>query len=107
MVKSAHSLQGGRVYCALFDGPYTARAMPMWESPRAVSPGSHLHVCCFDEASPRVTRVLEPQNLTIWSAADLEGWDPEFASVREQRSRVEYLGAHEAETAGDWRAPQH
>ncbi len=79
------------MYCARFDGGHAARAMAMWESLQAVAPDSHLHVCCFDDASLRVTRELRPANTTVWSVRDLETWDGEFAAVRAKRSRVEYL----------------
>jgi len=79
-----------RELCTLFDSNYLLKAVALQRSLLATSADFHLTCFCFDEAAQTVIEALELPRLSTVSLTELEGFDRDLRSVKEDRSAVEY-----------------
>src|SRR5437588_871788 len=80
----------GPEFCTLFDANYLPRGLALYESLKRYAPDARLRVFCMDEVAERILEGLALPDLTVISLAELERHDPDLASVKSDRSQVEY-----------------
>jgi hypothetical protein len=79
-----------REFCTLFDSNYVLRAVTMHRSLVAGESDFHLTCFCFDQRAKEVVDRLNLPRLSTVSLAELEAFDQELLSVKEDRSPLEY-----------------
>lgn len=77
-------------HCTYFDRNYLVRGLALYESLNDVGATFTLWALCLDDESHQALTALAWPGLVPVSVADLEAFDPELASVRPTRSRIEY-----------------
>jgi hypothetical protein len=80
-----------RHYCTLFDANFLVRALALHESLRSVDPTMTLHAFCMDEQSAELLGRLRLDRVNVVPLPQLERDDPGLASVKGERTRVEYF----------------
>jgi hypothetical protein len=79
-----------REFCTLLDSNYAFKAIAMHRSLLATGADFHLTTFCFDDDVKRLLDGLELPRLSTVALAELEAFDPEFASTKADRKPVEY-----------------
>lgn len=79
-----------RDFCTLFDSNYLFKAMVTYRSLARHCPSFHLTAFCFDDEVKTIVDRMELPNLSTVSLSELEAFDPELASVKADRTPVEY-----------------
>jgi hypothetical protein len=79
-----------REFCTLFDANYLVKAVAMHRSLLAVCPDFRLTCFCFDDEAKRILDALALPRLRTVALADLETFDTELRSVKEDRTPTEY-----------------
>ncbi len=77
-------------FCTLFDSHYLPRGLVLYDSLAARGDDFVLHALCMDDVAYRVLSALDLPLLVPLPIQTLEQHDPELASVRAERSGVEY-----------------
>ena len=79
-----------REYCTLFDANYLFKAVAMHRSLLRHCQSFHLTAFCFDDLASETIDRLELPGISTVSLAELEAHDSELASVKQDRTPVEY-----------------
>ena len=79
-----------RIYCTLFDGPYTARALALVDSLHRHCAPFRLHVLCMDNESAILLKRLDLQSVAVIRLDELEAEDKQLAAVKTARNSTEY-----------------
>jgi len=79
-----------RELCTLFDSNYLVKAVAMQRSLLAAGADFHLTAYCFDERAQELLGRLDLPRLTTVALAELEAFDPAFASTKADRTPTEY-----------------
>ncbi|MBI2891407.1 MAG: hypothetical protein HYY13_11565 [Nitrospirae bacterium] len=77
-------------FCTLFDGPYLARGLVLYNSLCAHAKPFHLWIWCLDDAVKDVLARLNLPDVTLLTTPDLEGREPRLAVARSNRATLEY-----------------
>jgi len=81
-----------RFYCTYFDRNYLVRGLALIRSLQEHSEGDwELFVVCMDEETRHILERFVFPNVTHLSMTQIEAADPELASAKNDRTRVEYL----------------
>jgi hypothetical protein len=75
-------------FCTLFDSNYISRGWALYESLKRRSPGFHLYVVAFDDASFRYLTGIREDNLTVISLESFE--NEKLLKVKAGRTAAEY-----------------
>lgn len=81
---------GDRIYCTCFDRNYLSRGLALYHSLQRHAPGAPLWVLCLDQICHDILTRLALPDLRPVLLAEFEAADPEVASTRPDRSRIEY-----------------
>ncbi len=84
------SLTMHREFCTLFDSNYLIKAVVLYRSLERHAPSFHLTAFCFDDEAKRVLDELAFPHLSTVSLGELEAFDRELLSVKDDRTPVEY-----------------
>jgi hypothetical protein len=79
-----------REFCTLFDSNYLFKAVAMHASLTRHCPSFHLTAFCFDERSKEVLDRLALPGLSMVGLAELEEFDAELLSTKDDRTPLEY-----------------
>jgi hypothetical protein len=79
-----------REFCTLFDSNYVSKALAMYRSLERHCPDFRLTAFCFDPDAERLLGELDLPRLSTVSLAELEAFDAELLSVKDDRTQVEY-----------------
>lgn len=77
-------------FCTYFDRRYLTRGLALHESLRCHCPAVTLWVLCLDEPCHEILSGLQLPDVRLIRLTELEAHDPELASTKPNRSRVEY-----------------
>lgn len=77
-------------FCTYFDHNYLLRGLTMYRSLLATGYEFVLHVLTLDDETHRCITSLGMDNLHAIKLADLEAANPDLASAKESRTRIEY-----------------
>lgn len=79
-------------FCTYFDKNYLTKGLTLFKSLKNHSDPFRLYVLCMDEDTYQFIRALEGQynELIPIALKDLESWDKELLSAKENRSQIEY-----------------
>ena len=80
-----------RHYCTYFDSHYLLRGLTLFRSLQMHDPQFVLWVLCCDDASFNALRKLNVPNLRPVRLSEVEAFEPQLATAKANRSRVEYL----------------
>jgi hypothetical protein len=79
-----------REFCTLFDSKYLVKALVLYRSLERHAPSFHLTAFCFDDEAKRLLDELAFPHLSTVALAELEAFDAELLSVKDDRTPVEY-----------------
>jgi len=77
-------------YCTYFDSGFLPQGLALWASLKQHDPGAVLWVLALDEGVAGVVRKLGEPGLRALSLAEFEAGEPELATAKTNRSKVEY-----------------
>lgn len=77
-------------FCTLFDANYLPRGLALYRSLAESCPDFRLRAFCMDRRTEDVLRALDLPKLSVVSLPELEGHDSALASVKADRTPVEY-----------------
>jgi len=78
-------------FCTYFDSNYLLRGLTLYRSLLATGCDFKLHVLALDDCADSALRALRLPNLTVWSLAQLESWEPALLKAKTNRSLIEYF----------------
>lgn len=78
-------------FCTYSDEDYAPRALVMWDSLRTFQPEAVLHILALTDAAETLFSAIAVPQVVVYSLRDLEAWDQFLASVKTERSRIDYI----------------
>lgn len=78
-------------YCTFFDSGYLSRGLVMIESLRAHGDDSPVWVMALDDEVPARIAAVDIPGVTVMRLEDLEQANPRLLSVKDERTRMEYV----------------
>lgn len=79
-----------RHFCTYFDSHYLTRGLALYRSLSRHAGEFVLHALALDETTRRILTAMKLPHVRVVPLPELEEYDPDLASVKKNRSRVEY-----------------